>query len=879
MNTTTRLNLNTLDERIVPANFPITLAGGGVSWVVDNAGGIDPQGVADNSPGLRLVDATVDDSGRTDAFDSAGVFTIDGQPLTVTDDATVSGATLTTSPVTVSGLTVTVQYAALPGSPTLRTWVTLQNPSASAIVVPVTWSNNLGSDAATTITATSSGDGAFTAADRWVVTDDADATSGKPAVLNVLAGAGQLPGGVSQTVFQNSGTEGIRADYTVTIPAGATRSLLFFQQVRDDRAAQNVAAAGFNANLANTDALFAGLNTTQLGTVSNWDFTAPPTGTSPLPPVVPPVNANPTLSQLSIADSNEGSPATLRGTITDDASGPFSLRVTWGDGTEDTFTVQSGDFNFNHIYTTDVAGNYPVALTVTDAGGATTSGNISAVVRNVAPTINGLTTTLDGASATLSGTVVDPGTSDGVAVTVTWGDGASERITLANAGPFRLTHRYTGTNAAGYAIRVTADDGVDTSATTTTAVIGNNPPSITNLRAATTGRTTTLTADVADFESDGQLTLSIDWGDGQTEQIALPLGATNFTQTHDYAGNGKYTVRTTLTDIAGATATAGTTVELGLPATNSTKKFLAVGSGAGAAPTIMLLDPATRAVLRTMAPFEMTFTGGIRVTTADLNNDGIDDIIAGAGVGGGPRVIAIDGATAAILADFFAYDTDLRGGVFIAAADLDGDGMAEIITGAGAGGAPHVRIFDGATRNLRKEFLTGSPDSRGGVSVAVTGDEGGPMTIVVGSGVGEVPNVQLLDPTTGSYRSGFQPFEPQFLGGVDVSTADLDRDGIADIISAAGPTGGPRIMVHSGRDLGQNRPAEISNFFVGDSESRNGVRVGHADTNADGTPELLAAASNDGRLIAFNTTTVNLTPPPELASWDLGTDLHGIFVG
>jgi hypothetical protein len=43
---------------------------------------------------------------------------------------------------------------------------------------------------------------------------------------------------------------------------------------------------------------------------------------------------------------------------------------------------------------------------------------------------------------------------------------------------------------------------------------------------------------------------------------------------------------------------------------------------------------------------------------------------------------------------FFAYDRNFRGGVNVAVADLDLDGREEIITGAGPGGGPHVRIFN-----------------------------------------------------------------------------------------------------------------------------------------------------------------------------------------
>ena len=45
----------------------------------------------------------------------------------------------------------------------------------------------------------------------------------------------------------------------------------------------------------------------------------------------------------------------------------------------------------------------------------------------------------------------------------------------------------------------------------------------------------------------------------------------------------------------------------------------------------------------------------------------------------------------------------------VAAGDVDGDGLADIITGAGAGGGPHVRAFSGADLSELASFFAFDP--------------------------------------------------------------------------------------------------------------------------------------------------------------------------
>ena len=84
--------------------------------------------------------------------------------------------------------------------------------------------------------------------------------------------------------------------------------------------------------------------------------------------------------------------------------------------------------------------------------------------------------------------------------------------------------------------------------------------------------------------------------------------------------------------------------------------------------------------------YDPAFTGGVDVAAADVTGDGVAEIITGAGPGGGPhvRAFSLAGGVVTEVASFYAYDPAFTGGVHVAAADLTGDGVAEIITGSRA---------------------------------------------------------------------------------------------------------------------------------------------------------------------------------------------------
>jgi hypothetical protein len=293
----------------------------------------------------------------------------------------------------------------------------------------------------------------------------------------------------------------------------------------------------------------------------------------------------------------------------------------------------------------------------------------------------------------------------------------------------------------------------------------------------------------------------------------------------------------------------------------------------GEAPTVQLFN-ADQSVRSTATPFPDS-VGGVRTAAADFNGDGVADVVAGTGPGGPTHVRVLDGTDGHELFALDPFEAGFTGGVFVAAGDVTGDGIPDLVITPDEGGGPRVRIFSGQGFGQIADFFgIDDPAFRGGARAAVGDIDGdGTGDLVVAAGFGGGPRVAAFN---GKSLAGdpaklfgdFLAFEPALRNGVFVAAGDLDGDGHAELIAGGGPGGGPRVSAFQGSDLLANVQNRVADFFAGDVTSRSGVRVAVKNLDGDGHADLLTGAGS--RVTAYTGGTT------EAFAFDA---LGGVFVG
>jgi hypothetical protein len=581
-------------------------------------------------------------------------------------------------------------------------------------------------------------------------------------------------------------------------------------------------------------------------------------------------NLPPTLSSLSASRTtiDEGAMVNLSGQFSDpSALDTFTVNINWGDGNPQSVSRGAGATDFGPIsHTYGDEGSYTIVVTVTDDdGGMSNSMSLTITVNNVPPKITGVSATPvsinEGQSVNLSGAFTDPSSFDTFTATVNWGDGTSGPATVnGQTKTFTATHVYDdgAVPFTGYTISVTVQDDDLGSDTNSTFVHVANVPPTANFSATApsfvTGTPITFAFsdqfDPSNADTSAGFTYFYDFTNSGT------LTAGPASQTHVFNTPGTYTVKGRIEDKDLGFTDLFTTVTIG----QGKISYTAVGSNQGGsgdqfAGAVQVFDTFTGGPPKyTFFPYGQGFTGGVRVAVADVLGHGVPDIITAAG-SFAPRIEVFDGRTGNKVFDFYAFNPfSFNSGVNIAAADLNGDGKADLIIGQNQLGIgsqlSHVEVLDG-------------------------------------SKLGQVMNGGQISPI--AVLADFIPYN--FNGEIRVAAGDVNGDGVPDIITGPGPGGGPEVKVIDGTKInqvdanGQILPSALvfdfnalSNLGLGNDIG--GIFVAAGDLNGDGFADLIVAqgTGTGAHLITFSGTPNGTLVPTFMKSTVPFASSNGITV-
>jgi PKD repeat protein len=176
------------------------------------------------------------------------------------------------------------------------------------------------------------------------------------------------------------------------------------------------------------------------------------------------------LSPSSVVDHQT---VTLSGSFTDPGTADtFSLTLDWGDGTSSSDSLAAGTRSFSLTHAYAAAGAVTITATVVDRDNARSSSSADLLVlsSNHAPAGLSLGVTGSGANVTVDATFTDADVLDTHEVLITWGDGASERQSLAaGTTAFSASHVYAASGT--YTVTATVTDPANESTNATAQVV------------------------------------------------------------------------------------------------------------------------------------------------------------------------------------------------------------------------------------------------------------------------------------------------------------------------------------------------------------------------------------------------------------------------
>ncbi len=236
------------------------------------------------------------------------------------------------------------------------------------------------------------------------------------------------------------------------------------------------------------------------------------------------------------------------------------------------------------------------------------------------------------------------------------------------------------------------------------------------------------------------------------------------------------------------------------------------------------------------------FRGGLNAVTGDFNNDGRIEIAVAPANSGGPQVqvYRYEKGKLILMTQFLAYPGTFRGGLSLAAGDTDANGYQSIITAPSAGGGPDVRVYRYEKGKFVKKaaILAYGSGNRDGVNLTSVDMNRDGKDEVITAPINGKSNVRVYREENGKLKllDWKIAYGDTFAGGVNLSSGDVNADRKGEIVLTPAHLGGPNLMVYQLND--QNKLEKVTNKIVYSSNMRAGYKTAVGDLNDDGTSEI-----------------------------------------
>lgn len=259
-----------------------------------------------------------------------------------------------------------------------------------------------------------------------------------------------------------------------------------------------------------------------------------------------------------------------------------------------------------------------------------------------------------------------------------------------------------------------------------------------------------------------------------------------------------------------------------------------VGAAQGMQPQVKIYTSDGR-LKKSFYAYEKTFLGGVRVAACDLNGDGVDEILTAPGPGYRPYIREFDATGRQVLwKQIWALDGKTKNGLNIACGDLNGDGKAEIIAASDIGSG-HMTIHKGKGSRIGNTWPFGHA-WRGGIVLSAIDTRGTDRVDIAAATQTGAAQIRLLNDRGKRIGPTILPYAAGTKNGVFLSAGDVDGDQVGELVLSQLNDATSRVRVYS-----QSGIKLQSNFLAYPKTVAGGVRTAVGDVEASGGPRAIIA--------------------------------------